>query len=63
MRKMPSSSPIYIPLIVQSLCKNNGVDWNCLLDKPTIVLSFQDDRPENSPKMAIFGHKIGRSVG
>ena len=56
MRKMPSPSLICNHLIVSSLCKNNIVDWNRLLDKPTIVRSFQDDRPENSPKTAIFGH-------
>ena len=56
MRKMPSSSPICNHLIVELLCKNNIVDWNRLLDKPTIVLGFQDNRPENGSKTAFFGH-------
>ena len=37
------------------LWKNNGPSCRCLLDAPAIVLIFQDDRPENSPKTAIFG--------
>ena len=43
-RKTLSSSPIRNGLIVQSLWTSNIVVRNRLLDKRTIVLSFQDDR-------------------
>ena len=61
-RKMPSSSPICKHLIVQSLCKKNNADRNRLLDRPTIILSFQDDRPKNGSKTACFYLKIDQRV-
>ena len=33
-----------------------GVDWNRLVDKPTIVLSFHDERTQYGSKTAFFGH-------
>ena len=52
----PYSPPICIPLMAQSLWKSNGPHLKHLSGRPTIVLSFQDDHSENSPKTAIFGH-------
>ena len=39
-------------LIAQSPWKNNGPHCKRPLDTPPIVLSFQDDCPENNPKTA-----------
>ena len=43
-------------LIVQCQWKKNGPHWKCPLDTPAIIPNFQDNRRENSPKTAIFGH-------
>ena len=51
---MPYCTRICHHLIAQSLWKNNGPHWKHLHGTPTIVLNFHDDRPENSPKTAIF---------
>ena len=59
----PYSPPICIPLMAQSLWKKNCPHWKHPRGRPTIALSFQDDRPENSPKTAILGHQIGRRTG
>ena len=40
----PYSPPICILLMAQSLWKNNGPHWKHLRGRPTIVLSFHDDR-------------------
>ena len=45
---------ICIPLMAQSLWKNNGPHWKHLRGRPTIVLSFQDDCPENSATVWTF---------
>ena len=60
---MPCLTPICHHLIAQSPWKNNGPHCKRPLDTLAIVLSFQDDRPENNPKTAIFGHYIGRRTG
>ena len=62
-RHPPCSPPICISLMAQSLWKNNGPGWKHLRGRPTDILSFEDDRLENRPKTAIFGHKKTHRIG
>ena len=55
--KTTSSPGICNHLIVSSLWKINGVNLNSVVDKPTIVLSFQDDRPKKSRKRPFLDTK------
>ena len=50
----PYCTPSCNPLTGQSLWKKNGPHWRRLLDAPVIIMNFQDDRPENRLKTAIF---------
>ena len=59
----PYSPPICSPLMAQSLWKNNGPHWKHLRGRPTIVLGFQDDRPENSPKGHFLDTKLAIEWG
>ena len=53
---MPYGTPICHHLIAQSPWKNNGPHCKRPRNTAVIVLSFQDDRPEISPKRALFVH-------
>ena len=41
-----------------TVAETNSVDWSSLLDKPTIVLIFQDDRLENTQKRPFLDTKL-----